>query len=255
MTYYTVSELAKISGVTARTIRYYGEIGLLEPAEIRENDYRIYTNREVDRLQQILYFRNFGFKLAQIKELLEKPDYDVVENLKIQQIFVREEANKLKLLADSIDLAISYYQGEKEMSDPEKFQTFKDEWLKQNEEKYGDELREKYDEDEIREYNENFSQMSESKFEKLKKAEAQLFEDLNLLLKKENIDLDSSIAKDAFESHQKWLKIINPSYTKEYHCEMAEVYLADERFAQYYNNRTDKDSVKLLVEIIRHYAE
>src|SRR5699024_3817205 len=57
---YTVSELAKLSGVSGRTLRYYDEIGLLKPAQINDSGYRIYGEHEVDLLQQILFYRELG---------------------------------------------------------------------------------------------------------------------------------------------------------------------------------------------------
>lgn len=60
---YTVNKLAKISGVSARTLHYYDEIGLLRPMRIAENGYRIYGPKEVDLLQQILFYRELGVPL------------------------------------------------------------------------------------------------------------------------------------------------------------------------------------------------
>ena len=73
---YTVSKLAKISGVSTRTLRYYDEIGLLKPTKIRSNGYRIYGNAEVDKLQQILFYREMGVSLEEIIKLMSDPNYD-----------------------------------------------------------------------------------------------------------------------------------------------------------------------------------
>ena len=66
---YTVNELARLSGLTPRALRYYDSIGLLRPARDRANDYRRYTAAEVDRLQQILLYREMGLPLEEIRQI------------------------------------------------------------------------------------------------------------------------------------------------------------------------------------------
>ena len=71
----TVHEVAKLTGITARTLHYYDEIGLLKPSIITEAKYRQYTDDDLTRLQEILFFREVGFALKEIKELLDSPHY------------------------------------------------------------------------------------------------------------------------------------------------------------------------------------
>ena len=73
---YSVQQLSRLSGVTARTLRWYDEIGLLKPCRVGENGYRFYGRSEVDRLQMILHYRALGVELAQIKEYLDDPSFD-----------------------------------------------------------------------------------------------------------------------------------------------------------------------------------
>ncbi|BDR59341.1 MerR family transcriptional regulator [Xylocopilactobacillus apicola] len=255
MTQYTVSQLAQLSGVSARTIRYYDQIGLLQPALTTEKYYRIYTEQEVDLLQQILYFRRLGFKLSEIKEIMENPNYDVVNSLKTHQRWLRQEVEELNRLNASLSEAIKYYQGEQSMTDDQKFQELKTQYLQENERLYGEELRDKYEEKELQQFNDNFANLSKEKYDAWKKAEEQLIKDLNILLKEPGVvDLDSPVAMDAFLSHQKWLKLIYPKYDSNFHRGIVQMYLADERFSDYYNSRTDGDSVELLAQIINHYV-
>lgn len=73
---YTVNRLAKMAGVSTRTLRYYDEIGLLQPSRISSNGYRIYGRKGVDRLQQILFYRELGVPLEEIKRILSSEDFD-----------------------------------------------------------------------------------------------------------------------------------------------------------------------------------
>jgi DNA-binding transcriptional MerR regulator len=71
---YSSNRLTKISGVSARTLRFYDEIGLLKPKRVASSGYRIYGQCEVDSLQQILFYRELGFSLDEIKNFLTSPD-------------------------------------------------------------------------------------------------------------------------------------------------------------------------------------
>jgi len=76
---YSINKLANLAGVSNRTLRYYDEIKLLSPGRITSNGYRIYGRREVDRLQQIMFFRELGVPLEGIKHILESEEHDGVE--------------------------------------------------------------------------------------------------------------------------------------------------------------------------------
>jgi len=74
---YTVKQLADLAGVSTQTLRYYDQIGLLKPAGTTEAGYRLYSSAEVDRLQQILFYREIGMSLEQIGEIISAPDFDL----------------------------------------------------------------------------------------------------------------------------------------------------------------------------------
>ena len=74
---YTVQKLSRLAGVSSRTLRYYDEIGILKPARINSSGYRIYGQREVDRLQQILFYKELGVNLKDIKEIINLPTFDL----------------------------------------------------------------------------------------------------------------------------------------------------------------------------------
>lgn len=90
---YTVKKLAALADVSTRTLRYYDEIGILKPARINSSGYRIYGQNEVDRLQQILFYRELEVSLEDIKEIISQPDYSSCKALK---------DHRIKLLAKKI---------------------------------------------------------------------------------------------------------------------------------------------------------
>ena len=136
-----INEVAKLTGVSARTLQYYDEIGLLIPEKLN-NGYRDYSDENLDRLQKILFYRFLKFKLNDIKELLDADD----DNLKIleqQRELILKEKEKFEIIFHNIEKTIKTYKGEQTMSIEEKFNGFKKEDLNKYEnqavEKYGKE--------------------------------------------------------------------------------------------------------------------
>ena len=72
----TVKDVSEITGVSIRTLRYYDEIGLLKPAKLTESGYRLYDSEALEKLQEIMFFRELEIPLADIKRIIEHPDYD-----------------------------------------------------------------------------------------------------------------------------------------------------------------------------------
>ena len=71
----TISQVAELTGISTRTLQYYDEIGLLKPSELTQSGYRLYNDEALQKLQQILFFKELGFKLKDINEILLKPDF------------------------------------------------------------------------------------------------------------------------------------------------------------------------------------
>ena len=78
---YTVQKLGLMAGISTRTLRYYDEIGILKPARINSSGYRIYGQAEVDKLQQILFYRELGVSLENIKDIVNDPSFDCLKAL------------------------------------------------------------------------------------------------------------------------------------------------------------------------------
>jgi DNA-binding transcriptional MerR regulator len=99
----TVHHLAKQAGVTGRTLRFYDRIGLLSPASTGDNGYRRYGDAERLRLQQILFFRELDFSLAEIKAMLDHPDFDAAKSLRDQRRMLELQRDRLGRLIGTID--------------------------------------------------------------------------------------------------------------------------------------------------------
>ena len=131
----TVNEVSKLTGVSIRTLQYYDKIGLLKPIEYTQSGYRLYDDTSLERLQQILLFRELEFPLKEIKEIIDAPNFDRDKALsqQIELLTIKKEH-----LEDLIDFARKIRKsGEKEM-DFKVFDTTKmDEYTKQAKEQWG----------------------------------------------------------------------------------------------------------------------
>lgn len=86
----TVKDVAEISGVSIRTLRYYDEIGLLKPTQITDAGYRLYDNKALEQLQEIIFFRELEIPLVEIKNIMENPDYDKEKILATQKVLLEK---------------------------------------------------------------------------------------------------------------------------------------------------------------------
>ena len=128
---YTVKQLARLAGVSARALHYYDQIGLLPPDSVGENGYRYYGTAALLRLQQILFFKELEFRLSDIKEILDQADFDLVRALHAHRRALEQRAQRLNRLVDTIDHTIAQIQGETEMEPKKLFAEFSDEQQKE----------------------------------------------------------------------------------------------------------------------------
>ena len=99
----TISQVAKLTGVSTRTLQYYDEIGLLKPSETTDSGYRLYNDDTLQELQQILFFKELGFKLIEIKEILQRPDFDRIAAFKKQKELLLLKRNRTDRLIQLLE--------------------------------------------------------------------------------------------------------------------------------------------------------
>jgi DNA-binding transcriptional MerR regulator len=118
---YTVQQLARLADVSTRTLRYYDEIDLLKPARINSSGYRIYGQNEIDMLQQILFYRELGMGLEDIKAIIKAPSFDAAQALKEHRQKLLEKRAQLDVLIENVNNTIEQKEGRTTMSDKDKF--------------------------------------------------------------------------------------------------------------------------------------
>lgn len=225
---YTSNKLSKMSGVSARTLRYYDEIGLLKPARTASSGYRIYGKEELDTLQQILFYRELGFPLEEIKALLSASDFDRESAFLSHLSELQQKRERLDTLIGNVTKSIAAMKGEITMSDKEKFEGFKQKLIDENEQKYGAEIREKYGDHAIDESNARLKGMTQEQYDRSESLRL-AYEDA-LVSAIATGDPAGELAQKACDLHKQWLCVFYADYSKEYHKGLGEMYVADERF-------------------------
>ena len=211
----TVHEVADLTGITIRTLHYYDEIGLLKPTMVTDSKYRLYTDDDLSRLQEILFFREVGFALKEIKRLLASPNYDRTEALK-------RHLDILQAQKERIDALISLIKTEIEGNPVSSFAPFSDTKVLELKEKYRSEVLERWgDTHSFKEYEAAFlSQPKEGQRNQLERF------------------LSVSACQEVQQIVKEWQQYISESF---YKCDnqillyLGQLYISDERFSNYIN--------------------
>ncbi|WP_062107273.1 MerR family transcriptional regulator [Bacillus niameyensis] len=218
-----VKEVADLVGISVRTLHHYDEIGLLIPEETTEVGYRIYSDENLATLQQILFFRELGFPLKKIKEIIHSPSFDQKEALELHRKMLLEKRNRLDQMIETVEKTIQHTKGEILMSNKEKFAGFD---FSQN--PYEQEARDRWGDEAVDQSNARIDAMS--------KEEKRNFEDnFNAIYRKlaeiRHLPPDSEEAQAGIKV---WFDFLNKmgDYSLEAFKGLGQLYVDDERFTK-----------------------
>jgi DNA-binding transcriptional MerR regulator len=105
---FTVKQMSDLAGVSARTLHFYDQIDLLKPERQSANGYRVYTEANLLRLQQILFFKELDFSLEEIKEIIDQPGFDMLSALEAHAVTLQERVCRMNRLIHTVEKTISY---------------------------------------------------------------------------------------------------------------------------------------------------
>lgn len=200
---HTVKEVARIAGVSVRTLHHYDDIGLLKPATIGENRYRYYGEKELLRLQQILFYREFGVSLAEIATLLDDPGFDHVAALRAHRQKLAAEAERYRQLIGTIDRTIDRMTRGHTMDNSELYKGFSPEkqaayedWLVEN---HGPEMKQHITTSKAHVSQQSPEQL-EAKMEELARIEGALVKQFEA-----GVTADAPELDDLLDSHRAWV--------------------------------------------------
>jgi MerR family transcriptional regulator, thiopeptide resistance regulator len=226
----TVGGVARLAGVSVRTLHHYDEIGLLRPSGRSDAGYRHYTNPDVERLQRILFYRALGFGLDQIAEALADPDADTITHLRRQHGLLAERIDHLRRLSDAVELAMEAHELEIPLTPEERLEIFGE----HRQEDYEAEAQERWgDTEAYRVSRRRAAAYTKADWARIKaQGEAAMRALLEAMSK--GLPPDSEAAMDAAEAHR--AQIDDSFYPRSYemHKGLAAMYLADPRFTATY---------------------
>lgn len=201
---YTVSQLAKLSGVTVRTLQWYDRIGLLKPTYYGANSYRYYEEKELLLLQQILFFRELGFELKKIKNILGRSDFDILASLTSHRSVLVKNQKRIRDLLKTIDKTIEHLKGKQKMEEQDFYHGFSKEqqsaYEKQLIDRFGQEAA-----DHIAESKEKMKSWTKEDFQRAKDNADSFMKKLKGFLEKE-LPVDAPEVQDAIREHHEWIK-------------------------------------------------
>lgn len=246
---YTIGQLARLSGVSVRTLHHYDHVGLLQPAHLAANGYRIYRHREALRLQEILFYCEVGMSLPEIADLLDAP-VDAVHRLIQHRRRLATEAQRTSKIIETLDATIAHLKGEQDMTADELYRPFSarkqaeyQDWLIAT---YGDDMAES-----IKTSNEAIQHLPdgmEGAMARLKDIEARL-----VLAHEADTDPESGKIHDLLEEHralmtQFWGRDCQPDGVEG----LAKMYRSHPDFVTRYEKLSPKFSVWLPLAMEAH---
>jgi DNA-binding transcriptional MerR regulator len=158
---FTVKQLSKLAGVTPRTLHHYDAIGLLKPSRVGDNGYRYYGEESLLRLQQILFYRELGIPLEDIKKIMGRRDFDVLGALYSHKEALQKQVARLNRLITTVDNTIHHLKGNTTMSNKAYFEGFNEE----EQERYSKEAEQLYDPETVRASNRKWKSYAAAKKE------------------------------------------------------------------------------------------
>lgn len=232
---YAIHALANLAGVSTRTLRWYHQKGLLCPSRIDpDSGYRYYGVAEVDRLQQILFYRALGVELAQIGRLLDAPDFCRMDALRGHLTSLQREQARIQRLIHTVVQTIQSEERNETMTDQAKFAAFQRQLVEENEGKYGKEIRENYGDEAVDRSNAQMLSMTQQEYDRWAKLGQEIITQLHVAVQSGADPAGAEGARIA-DLHRQWLSATNRGYEPDMHRGIAQMYVADERFAAYYD--------------------
>ena len=227
---WTVGELARLAGVTVRTLHHYDRIGLVRPSERTPAGYRSYDVHDLDRLQQVLVYRELGFPLDQVATLLDDPDADPAAHLRRQHRLLRDRLERTNAMVAAVEKEMEARQMGISLTPEERFEVFGD-WLPES---YAVEAEEKWGDTEAwAQSQRRTAAMSKEDWLRVK-AETDDVERRFVAAMTAGAAADSAQAMDLAEEHRQQITRDFYDCSPEVHAGLGRMYVADPRFTAYY---------------------
>jgi DNA-binding transcriptional MerR regulator len=231
---YTVGRVAALSGVTIRTLHHYDEIGLLSPSGRGASGYGIYEESDIERLQQILFYKELGFDLKEIATIVDDPGTDALGHLRRQRTLLTERIGRLSAMVDAIDYEMEARTMDIRLTPEERLEVFGE----FHPEDYAEEAEQRWGETEAyRQSQRRVSSYTKEDWQRLK-AEGEEVQGRLAAALNAGLQADSEEAMAAVEAHRQHISRWFYECSYEIHRGLTEMYVSDERFRSHYDTQT-----------------
>ena len=228
---YSVGKVATLAGVTIRTLHHYDEVGLLSPGERSAAAYRIYEDRDLERLQRTLFYRELGFTLDEISTIVDDPHTDTLGHLRRQRGLLNERIERLSAMVDAIDYEMEAKTMDIPLTPEERLEVFgefrPEDYAEEAEQRWGDTEAYKESQRRVSSYTKEDWQELKTEEEEIRARLAAAFE--------AGLAPDSEEAMAAVEAHRRHISRWFYECDYEIHRGLTEMYVSDERFRSNYD--------------------
>jgi DNA-binding transcriptional MerR regulator len=229
---YSVGQVARLAGVSVRTLHHYHQIGLLVPGGHSPAGYRRYSDADLERLQRVLFYRELGFPLDEIVTLLDDPTTDAEAHLRRQHDLLTRRVERLRDMVTAVERAMEAEQMGISLTPEERFEVFGENDPAQ----YGDEAKDRWgDTDAYKQSMRRTSRYTKEDWLKIKSEAAELNQRFAAALT-DGVSPDSEPAMDLAEEHRQQINRWYYDCGYDIHRGLAEMYLADQRFMRNYDD-------------------
>jgi DNA-binding transcriptional MerR regulator len=231
---YTVGKVARLSGVTIRTLHHYDEIGLLSPLGRSAAGYRLYEDYDLERLRRILFYRELGFDLKEITTIIDDPRTDALGHLRRQRGLLTERIQRLSAMVEAIDYELEARTMDIRLTPEERFEVF---GQFRPEDLAGEAERRWGETDSYKESNRRVSNYKKEDWQRLKAEEEEIRNRLAAAIES-GLAPDSEEAMTAAEAHRQHISRWFYECSHEMHRGLTDMYVSDERFRSNYDATT-----------------
>ena len=247
---YTVSELADLSGVSIRTLRWYDQVGLLKPAYYGSNGYRYYEEEQLYLLQQILFFRELGFQLREIQKILVSNHFDKINALLTHRDILKRDVQRTTTLLETIDKTIAHLKGDISMKEQDLYKGF-DEKKQKKYEQYLVKYHGTIAEDLIHESKKRTSAWDKADWSQVEKEGNEIYKELSQCIESGQQPKESE-AQNLIQRHFEMTKRFY-TVSKDVYMGLAQLYVEHPDFRTYFE-RFHAQLAEFIAEAMRVYA-
>jgi DNA-binding transcriptional MerR regulator len=227
----TVKDVSRMAGISVRTLHHYDEFGILKPAQTSKSGYRLYSDLDLERLQEILFFKELGFSLKEIKSILDNPGYDRKQALQSHKKILQEKKRHMEKLISLVEKTLASMEEGSRMKNNDMFDGFDDSKL----EEYKKEAKERWGHTEAyKESERRTSKYTKEDWDRIKAEVEDMFKTLGDLMGQGKEPADDEVQQQI----KRWYDHINGTYyscpIEMFRC-LGDMYVDDPRFTATYD--------------------